>query len=114
MKSDLDGRSLLSLMKDPSQAWDFPIITAHLDESGNGGWQSLRTDRFRYIKYLKTGDEELYDHHNDPNEWNNCAHLDEYTNICNNFAAMIPEKLTLLGSWKKADRQVTAHNQHIK
>ena len=114
MKSDLDGRSLLSLMKDPSQAWDFPIITAHLDESGNGGWQSVRTDRFRYIKYLKTGDEELYDHHKDPNEWYNCAHLDEYTNICNNFAAMIPEKLTLLGSWKKADRQVTAHNQHNK
>ena len=47
-------------MKNPDMQWDFPVITAHLDESGNGGWQSIRTARYhRYIKYLKTGAEEL-------------------------------------------------------
>ena len=74
----------------------------------------MRTDRFRYIKYLKTGDEELYDHHNDPNEWNNCAQIEEYSRVCKDFAAMIPQELTLIGSWKEASTLVTTHNLHSK
>jgi hypothetical protein len=31
---------------------------------------AIRTDRYRYILY-NNGKEELYDHQNDPNEWNN-------------------------------------------
>ncbi len=114
MKSDIDGRSLLPLIKNPSQSWDYPIITAHIDESGNGGWQSVRTDRFRYIKYLKTGDEELYDHHSDPNEWDNCAKIEEYSRVCKDFAAMIPQELTLIGSWKEASTLVNTSNLHSK
>jgi hypothetical protein len=38
---------------------------------------SLRTEKWRYIVY-NNGSEELYDHENDPNEWNNVveAHSD--------------------------------------
>ncbi len=114
MKDDLDGRSLLPLIKNPSLVWDYPVITAHLDESGKGGWQSVRTDRFRYIKYLKTGDEELYDHHKDPNEWNNCSNSPSYLADLNSLAALVPDKMTVLGSWIKSDSQVAEHNQRSK
>ena len=33
---------------------------------------SLRSDRWRYIRY-NNGSEELYDHRNDPYEWTNLA-----------------------------------------
>jgi hypothetical protein len=32
----------------------------------------VRTERYRYIRY-RNGEEELYDHANDPNEWTNLA-----------------------------------------
>ena len=38
---------------------------------------AYRTERFRYINY-NNGKEELYDHHNDPNEWTNLASKPEY------------------------------------
>ena len=34
---------------------------------------SIRTEQFRYI-YYRNGEEELYDHHLDPNEWNKQQH----------------------------------------
>jgi hypothetical protein len=41
------------------------------------GNASLRTDRWRYIRY-GDGSEELYDHSNDPNEWSNLANKNEF------------------------------------
>jgi hypothetical protein len=43
-------------------------------DPGNG---SLRTDRWRYIRY-SDGSEELYDLTNDPNEWDNLANNAKY------------------------------------
>ena len=41
---------------------------------------SIRTEQYRYI-YYRDGEEELYDHIQDPNEWNNLAGLSEYENV---------------------------------
>ena len=65
-RDDLDGHSLTPLLKNPSQAWEHPAITTF------GKNHAVRTDRWRYIRYLDGG-EELYDHMNDPDEWNNLA-----------------------------------------
>jgi len=43
-------------------------------DPGNG---SLRTDRWRYIRYAD-GSEELYDHLSDPNEWNNLSGMQQH------------------------------------
>lgn len=102
MKADLDGRSLVPLMKNPELDWDHPVVSAHLDESGGGGWQSVRTGRYRYIKYYKTGDEELYDHQTDPNEWTNLIHSPDYAEVCEKLSKMVPDEMTTLGSWKNA------------
>ena len=63
----LDGQSLVSLLSDPQQSTDRAVVTSF--DKGNN---SLRTDRWRLIRYTD-GSEELYDLKQDPNEWENLA-----------------------------------------
>ncbi|QDT32041.1 sulfatase [Thalassoglobus polymorphus] len=63
----LDGKSVVSLLKDPEADWSQPAITTHGRKN-----HAIRTDRYRYIQYAN-GDEELYDHNVDPGEFNNLA-----------------------------------------
>ncbi|OUT58611.1 MAG: hypothetical protein CBB71_12900 [Rhodopirellula sp. TMED11] len=63
----LDGVSVSALLNDPAMVWTRPAITSH-----GPGNHAVRTDHWRYIHYAN-GDEELYDHRIDPNEWNNLA-----------------------------------------
>jgi arylsulfatase A-like enzyme len=67
-KSDIMGRSLVPLLRDPSIPWPHAAIT-HLDQPGS---YAISTERWRYIHY-KNGDEELYDIETDPHEWTNLA-----------------------------------------
>lgn len=54
---------------------------------------ALRTKRYRFIRY-NTGQEELYDHKNDPNEWVNLAGSNPtYQNRQRELAAMLDEML---------------------
>ncbi len=68
----LDGESLVPLLHDPETVTGRAVVT--MFSPGNG---SLRTHRWRYIRYAD-GSEELYDHANDPNEWNNLAGARQY------------------------------------
>lgn len=61
----IDGRSLTSLLKDPSAPWESTAITAHEDRQ-----ITIRTEKYRYIRY-NNEQEELYDCKKDPNEWTN-------------------------------------------
>lgn len=63
----LDGLSLVPLLRDPNKATSRKLITAF-----GPGNHSVRTDRWRYIRYAD-GSQELYDHETDPNEWENLA-----------------------------------------
>ena len=62
-----EGNSLVPLMKDPDGAWPHAAISSF----GKGNY-GIRTEHFRYIRYLD-GSEELYDHRKDPHEWHNLA-----------------------------------------
>jgi arylsulfatase A-like enzyme len=65
-KSELDGQSLAPQLKNPALKTR-PIVTTF--DRGN---YTVRTDRWRFIRY-EGGGEELYDHAADPNEWHNLA-----------------------------------------
>ena len=65
--ADLDGESLVPLLNDPDAPRSTPAITTR-----QGQHHSVRTDRWRYIRY-GDGSEELYDHAADPMEWKNLA-----------------------------------------
>ena len=71
----LDGVSLLPLLRDPTQKTGRKLVTTL-----NPGNYSVRSERWRYILY-ENGAEELYDHENDPNEWNNLSGNPEFGSI---------------------------------
>jgi hypothetical protein len=54
------------------------------------GNHSVRTDRWRYIRYAD-GTQELYDHDADPNEWTNLAGRSEHAALMRELAAAIPK-----------------------
>jgi arylsulfatase A-like enzyme len=78
---NLDGQSLAPLLRDPNQKTGRKLVTVF--DKGNF---SVRTDRWRYIRY-KAGPEELYDHMTDPNEWNNLAGNPEYRKLMDQLGA---------------------------
>ncbi|MGE0758675.1 MAG: sulfatase [Pirellulaceae bacterium] len=81
----LDGISLVPLLKEPAREWERPALTTH-----GPGNHALRTDRWRYIRYAN-GDEELYDHVNDPHEWNNLADRVELRDVKSVLAGRLPK-----------------------
>lgn len=86
-KPELDGLSLVPLLKNPDMKWDRPAITEY-----KPGQFAVRSQRWRYIRY-SDGTEELYDHQADPNEWTNLANKSEYDKIKKEHARWIPKKL---------------------
>jgi arylsulfatase A-like enzyme len=73
---ELEGTSLVPLLKNPSQTWERPaLVTYYLQ-----GNHAVCNERWRYIRYADGG-EELYDHANDPNEWTNLAGKPEFAAV---------------------------------
>ncbi len=91
----LDGVSLVPLLKNPTLEWSRPALTTHGQSN-----HSLRTDRWRYIRYAN-GDEELYDHTTDPSEWHNLASKPEFAAAKAELAKSLPPTDTLALRSKK-------------
>ena len=83
--ADISGFSLKPFIEKPNtNCWKGPngaltvvgnfLKKSRLKEKQN---YSYRTENFRYILY-SNGKEELYDHRNDPYEWNNLAYNDKF------------------------------------
>lgn len=91
-QQSLDGFSIRAFLKDPENGqWAGPnaaltAVTSRdkrgLGEPGKVERQhfSLRTRQYRYL-YCNNGEEELYDHANDPYEWLNLAHNADYNEL---------------------------------
>ncbi len=80
----LQGRSLAPLLVNPHADWDRPILSTY-----GPGNHAVRSERYRYIRYLD-GSEELYDHYNDPHEWQNLASNPAFVAIKAEHAKWIP------------------------
>lgn len=78
------GRSLGSLLKDPTAAWESTAVTAFGDR-----YVTIRTEKFRYIRY-REGQEELYDHSKDPHEWTNQIKNKDYAAEIEILRAKVP------------------------
>ena len=79
-----EGHSLVPLLKNPAAEWQHVALSSF----GKGNY-AVRSEHFRYIKYLD-GSEELYDHRNDPNEWNNLASDQSQDAIIRNHREFLP------------------------
>ncbi|MCK4749323.1 MAG: sulfatase [Bacteroidales bacterium] len=83
---DLEGISLVPMMKNTNAERERPALTTH----GKGN-HSLRTKRWRYTVY-NDGGEELYDHENDVMEWNNLADDPDYSEVKEQLKKWLPKK----------------------
>ncbi len=81
----LEGHSLIPLLKNPDAEWPHPAITTYLP-----GNHAVRDDRYRYIRY-KDGSEELYDLQEDKPEWKNLASDPKMKPIIERLAKAIPK-----------------------
>jgi len=81
---ELEGRSLVPLLRNPQAPSDRAVVTTWLDS------HAVRSERWRYIRYAD-GSEELYDHQADPGESINLAGKKEFLDIKAGLAARLPE-----------------------
>lgn len=84
-RNDLEGHSLVPLLKDASAAREWPAITTH-----NQGNHAIRTQKWRYIRYADQS-EELYDMEADPNEWTNLAAEAKHAGVKRELAKWLPK-----------------------
>ena len=81
-----EGQDLSPLLRKPDAQWEHAAVTTYGPNN-----HAIKTDRYRYIRY-EDGTEELYDHENDENEWNNVAALDEYQAIKERLIGFLPKE----------------------
>ncbi len=100
-RDDIDGRSLVPLLRNPESEWNYPAITSY-----DWGEFSIRTEKWRYIVYIDQS-EELYDHETDPFEWHNLAGKEEYADILKEMRSYVPENPSPL---IKTGQKLDAHH----
>ena len=84
-KPELDGISLVPLLKNPNSEWARPVLMTYM--RGN---HAVRDRNWRYIRYAD-GTEELYDHRKDLNEWYNVANDPLNKNVILHLRKWLPE-----------------------
>ena len=82
---DLDGVSLVPLLRDAKAKWDRPAITTW----GKGN-HSARGQRYRYVLH-PNGTEQVYDHQTDPDEFHNLADKPELDSVKKRLAQWFPK-----------------------
>lgn len=85
-EGQLDGRSLVPLLKEPNEDWPWPAVTCNGRDS-----YSLTFEHWKYNRFFD-GSEELYDHVNDPLEHTNLAGLPEYAEKKAAFSKFLPRE----------------------
>jgi len=81
----LEGQSLVPILTDSNAKRTRPAITTW----GKGN-HTVRTERWRYIRY-HNADEELYDHKTDPDEFVNLADRQQYRSLMKKLAQWLPK-----------------------
>lgn len=82
----LDGFDLSKLLAGKTKERGAPVLSTY----GRGN-HAIRDAGYRYIRY-QNGDEELYDHRNDPYEWNNLAGNAGLAKIKRRMAKWLPKE----------------------
>lgn len=81
----VEGENISKLLQNPNNQWNTPAITTFGENN-----HSVRSDKWRYIRYAKGG-EELYDEVNDPYEWKNLANDPKYKALKIDLAKWLPK-----------------------
>lgn len=100
-RKDIDGRSLVPLLRNHKAQWNHPAISSY-----DFSEFSVRTERWRYTRLID-GSEELYDHDRDPEEWHNLAGHPAMKKIKARLARHIPRNPAPL---KQTSQKLSLHH----
>ncbi|MSU25163.1 MAG: iduronate-2-sulfatase [Opitutus sp.] len=84
-KPGLEGDSLVPWLREPSRVRARPSLSTFGPNN-----HALRSERWHFIRYAN-GDEELYDHWSDPNEWVNVAAQLQFAPVKAELAPWFPQ-----------------------
>ena len=84
---EMDGISLLPVLKDPGSATDRNLLIP----SNERGSYAVVNEKWRYI-YYRNGTEELYNVQQDPEEWYNLAEDDTFRPVIDNLKQAVPDE----------------------
>ena len=85
--ANLDGISLRPLLDNPDSKGKKKLAYTVTRSSG----ESIRTDRYRYNRWGKEG-EELYDHQTDPKEFTNLVGMEQHSDTLKRMRALLETK----------------------
>jgi len=80
----LQGRSLVPLMQDPLQSWQYPVLTTYLKNH-----HAIRLGKWCYMRY-ENGDEELYDRSTDQGQFTNLAGRPDLAGVKEELGRLMP------------------------
>ncbi len=80
----IQGKSIRDLLENPKSTREAFALTTFGQNN-----HAVRSDRWRYIRYAD-GSEELYDHNNDPYEWENVASKSEHDALKKELGSYLP------------------------
>ncbi|HEX2176148.1 MAG TPA: sulfatase [Nocardioidaceae bacterium] len=97
----VDGRDLQPVAAGTSPGWDTILIQGGPKAKGVKGWwyRGVRTDRYTFMSYEKSGEVELYDRRRDPFQLRNVAADPAYSAV----RAELQDRLIRLGDCAGAD-----------
>lgn len=113
---ELEGKSLVPLLKNPARAWTDVAYTQFKDAWGAPGY-SVRTNRWRYTEWDDGRAAELYDEQSDPREYHNLIYDPQaakrirpavkelHALLAKNYKAIAPNRLPAFGSKLKKTKE---------
>ena len=103
VRSDIQGKSLVPIIKDESQPWRHSILIEYYSDTVferivKMGYKAVRNERYKYIHYVDLdGMDELYDLQEDPYELNNLINDPESNNLLESMKQELNERLRETG-----------------
>jgi iduronate 2-sulfatase len=112
--ANLEGRSLRPLLENPKARWLIPAVTQQVRNEGGKAIMgySVRTEHWRYTEWDGgAAGSELYDHTNDPHEFQNLARDPRYAKSVADMKKLMPrtkpDEIPLPSGKKKAEKKTT-------
>jgi len=69
---DIDGESMIKILRNPNGPWREVLDLEHGSQYfAEGAYVALTDKQYKYIRFMQTGEEQLFDLKNDPKEMNN-------------------------------------------
>ncbi len=96
---EIEGASLVPLLKDPGAGWDKPAYSIWSEDGKTIHGTVVRTEKWRYAEYGKDGANGafLVDPHADPYELKNLANDSQYASVCAELSSLTRKYAATLG-----------------